>query len=199
MSNSSSDMTEGTLRQRRNLLITSIILIFYSTGDVKLGSQLSILGASIVIGNPDSLIYFLSVAHIYYLYRYWQYAVADPFYISEKERYKRLKKAKLDSHLKQRILDESGVGTARGFNLSDFEMINGVVKGYVLEAGFEDNEVKYHVDFFEPMLTKRIHWRIAYQVYFKGKLITDFILPLVLAAWAVGHIVYFILSGLGFI
>lgn len=69
-------MDEGILRQRRNLVtISIIIIIFYIAG----GSFKSILGVS--IKNPEYIEYFLSIAFMYLLWRYWLYSKGEISYL----------------------------------------------------------------------------------------------------------------------
>lgn len=186
MSNRSSDMTEGTLRQRRNLLITSIILIAYFYTGIELGSQLSILGATVTVGRPTALLDLIFVAHCYYWFRYYQYVHADPFYLSEKGRYKRLVYESEEHQISSAAIKAAGVSSPYPPFRSDFESVDGSrLKGFVKVPVITDgqsSEEKIPVEFDASFLNKKFHWGIAFQVFVKGKLVTDFLLPTFLAS-----------------
>lgn len=65
-------MGEGLLRQRRNLLITAILLWIMKYGGVTF-SKVSFVGFDIAFKNPNALILSIWVAFAYFLFRYYQY------------------------------------------------------------------------------------------------------------------------------
>ncbi len=71
------DMTTGLLRQRRNLISVSIIIILYYVGNIEI-SQLNFLGNRIKLGNPNVISYFLWLLFFYFFYRYWLYFKEEP-------------------------------------------------------------------------------------------------------------------------
>ena len=70
------NMHEGLLRQRRNLIITSVILWFLKYGKVSL-SKISIAGFDIAFENPNVLTLSLWLAFAYFYFRYYQYFVEE--------------------------------------------------------------------------------------------------------------------------
>ena len=70
------DVSEGILRQRRNLLISSIILplFFFSGAEIE---KTNLLGTIIKIENPLIIKISLVGLFIYFLWRYWQYYLEE--------------------------------------------------------------------------------------------------------------------------
>lgn len=69
-------MTEGLLRQRRNLMAVSLALGFLKLGEVKI-SQLDVYGVAITFDNPHVLFVSLWLAWGYFALRYVQYFVQE--------------------------------------------------------------------------------------------------------------------------
>ena len=66
------DISDGLLRQRRNLLLISLLmpLFFLSGASVE---KINILGTIIIVKSPDVVKYSLVMLFAYFLLRYWQY------------------------------------------------------------------------------------------------------------------------------
>lgn len=71
-------MSVDLLRQRRNLLVTSLILIAVNLAGAKLKREISALGAGIEFENPERLLWGVWVLWAYFLARYWQYLSEEP-------------------------------------------------------------------------------------------------------------------------
>lgn len=65
-------MESGLLRQRRNLISISSILIVYDFADIKI-EQVGWMGNSIEVGNPAALSLIIWIVWLYFLLRYYQY------------------------------------------------------------------------------------------------------------------------------
>ena len=70
-------MTDGLLRQRRNLLILSLILLFLKQGQAVISPALSISGANLKLANPVVIYEGIWIAFFYLNLRYFQYFIAD--------------------------------------------------------------------------------------------------------------------------
>ncbi len=73
--NKRADMLEGNdesifTRQRRNLIISSLFVIFYASGNLEI-SQISILGNTAKIGNPQIIYFILGLFYVYFFWRYY--------------------------------------------------------------------------------------------------------------------------------
>ncbi len=67
---------ENFVRQRRNIILISIVLILFDFADIQIG-KVSILGTNLIIGNPDIIHYFMWIMWTYFLIRYYQYFVQE--------------------------------------------------------------------------------------------------------------------------
>lgn len=71
----SDKQNEGFVRQRRNLMIASLVLLFSEATELKV-EKISAFGTELLIGQPQAVTTALWVAAIYWLIRYYQYARA---------------------------------------------------------------------------------------------------------------------------
>lgn len=71
------DLNQDTIRQRRNLIVTTLLLIFINVADVTFGNTVKFLGASLSIGNPDVIEPTIWVFELYFLWRFYQYFASD--------------------------------------------------------------------------------------------------------------------------
>jgi hypothetical protein len=65
-------MDSGLLRQRRNLISVSSVLIVYDFAEIKI-KQVGWMGTSIEVGNPTALSFMVWVIWFYFFLRYYQY------------------------------------------------------------------------------------------------------------------------------
>jgi hypothetical protein len=65
-----SDEHSHFVRQRRNLILISLLMLFYKVADLKL-TQIDILGNHATIGNPSIVTFALGIVFFYYLWRYY--------------------------------------------------------------------------------------------------------------------------------
>ena len=66
------ELRESFRRQRRNLLIISLVLLYAEVSDLTI-KQLSFLGNTLEIGKPTTVIFALWVGWAYWLWRYYSY------------------------------------------------------------------------------------------------------------------------------
>lgn len=66
------ELREGFIRQRRNLIISSIVLLFSQASGMSI-KKLSVFGNDIELAHPHSITALIWVATIYWLIRYYQY------------------------------------------------------------------------------------------------------------------------------
>lgn len=69
-------MNNDLLRQRRNLLITSIGLLLFDFANVSV-SHVSIIGTELLVGDVQTLTIFVWLMWLYFLVRYYQYRNAE--------------------------------------------------------------------------------------------------------------------------
>lgn len=71
------DMTEGLLRQRRNLLVVSIAVIFFYLADIQI-TEVNLLGTKILLRNEIAVHVSLWIFFFYFGYRYTIYYLEEP-------------------------------------------------------------------------------------------------------------------------
>lgn len=71
-------MNADLLRQRRNLMVTSLVLTAINLAGATLKKDVSVLGASIEFSNPERILWGAWMLWAYFLIRYWQYLNEEP-------------------------------------------------------------------------------------------------------------------------
>ncbi len=92
----------GFIRQRRNLILASLVLAFAQGTHLTI-HKLSFFGAEGTIDAPVSVVPFLSVLYLYFLWRYWQ-AFNALSRKPTKNRYREIKKTLLERIAVKRAL-----------------------------------------------------------------------------------------------
>lgn len=64
---------EGFVRQRRNLMIVSLVLLFSEVTDLTV-KKINVFGTELLIERPQAVTFVLWIAAIYWLIRYFQYS-----------------------------------------------------------------------------------------------------------------------------
>ncbi|TOK50906.1 hypothetical protein, partial [Vibrio parahaemolyticus] len=72
----SRELSEGLLRQRRNLLVSSVAVFIFIALGFEL-TELRFLGNTAKVNNPLVVPILLMVAHLYFTLRYWQYYLEE--------------------------------------------------------------------------------------------------------------------------
>lgn len=70
-------MNPDLLRQRRNLIAISVVLLIFDFAQIRI-TKVSILGTELLVGSAQTLMYFAWVLLIYFSLRYYQYLRAEP-------------------------------------------------------------------------------------------------------------------------
>ena len=96
------DISPALLRQRRNLLIVSMLLLFLKMSGAELQS-ISLVGLKATFKNPEAVLLFLQFFLCYFFYRYYLYIIQEPKLFIKEIFYSQLNKY---THLKlQKIKD----------------------------------------------------------------------------------------------
>jgi hypothetical protein len=90
------ELSAGTLRQRRNLFVTAIILIMIRHAQVTFGESIQLQGISLKIGNPEELHILMYVGLVYSVWRFYQYFSTDKAYGYVKSQYRELREGILN-------------------------------------------------------------------------------------------------------
>lgn len=184
-------MSDATIRQRRNLMLTTITLILIFHTGMAFGQKLTLFGASITISNPEMLLNFLLIGHVYFAWRFYQYFYMDGAYIALKNQFSKELSDKLDRILMNYIIKSlpKGLTTING----------GFTYEQVSRTGVSDNCYEVRVDF--PQISHRENsselvkvptkifrykrFYIGVKFLFRGKILSDFYLPFLLAIYAI--------------
>jgi hypothetical protein len=67
------DATDGFHRQRRNLILGSITVLFVEIAGIRLNADAGVFGFSFAIHKPETMSWFLWIAVFYWLVRFYQY------------------------------------------------------------------------------------------------------------------------------
>jgi hypothetical protein len=68
--------SEGFVRQRRNLMLSSLILLFSEVTELTV-EKLTLFGTELLIGKPQAVTMALWIATLYWALRYYQYSRAE--------------------------------------------------------------------------------------------------------------------------
>jgi hypothetical protein len=173
-------MSEGLIRQRRNLISVSCVLIFLKFAGVEI-SKLSFLGLDFSeLKNPSAFYLLIWVVYFYFTFRYYQY-----FWQEGKSRL--LSYYRSDTN--QCIIDKAWTNAREDKSC-------GIFRSYEPNtiAELEDNDWKYRADYtkedgtmivLNKTLLKRervkCRARVIIHLTFNTSIFTDYILPFLLA------------------
>lgn len=73
MSEEATDLRSGFVRQRRNLIITSLVLLFSLIHETKPIRELSIPGIKIEFTYPVNIHWYIAIVFVYFFWRYYVY------------------------------------------------------------------------------------------------------------------------------
>ena len=185
------DLSPGLLRQRRNLMVVSLIIIFMEMSGAQLGNVL-LLGISITFDNPESIPLFLMFFLVYFLYRYTLY------YWQERHSFWSLFSLNFEQKTRPKIYaiwNEKGIpvegqsntiyksGTLNFFDLE----VTGLLKRRVSEnkknpftGEIENKTIEFNIFYLWKEFLSA-----AFIVLFKERFVTDYYMPYLIALVAV--------------
>ena len=187
MNKSQLELSDGTLRQRRNLLLVTMLLVFMRHGQVAFGTEVKIFGASASIGNPDFILQLLFVVQAYFLWRFYQYFNADGAFSELKNQFRSTLTNRLDSSTVQQILKhlpEGKSGLEGSYYYSKLESLDSKyfqVEAKVPNGNFEQETFSVKIP-KGPIERQRI--RVFIGFLFRGRILTDFFLPYLLVGYS---------------
>lgn len=74
------DLSQDTIRQRRNMVVTSVLVIFIKLAGVTFGDKVNFLGATLSIENPEVIYKGILIFLAYFVWRFYQYFSTDNAY-----------------------------------------------------------------------------------------------------------------------
>ena len=192
--NNQLELSPGTLRQRRNLSITAIILILNFHADITIGKEIQLQSLSLNVGDPEKLRLFLYVALVYFVWRFYLYFSSDKAYGYVKNQYQELRDGILNRAVVKEIFRahpkiDSLTGSYEYSKLQSngtwYYKINAEAsrtKEDHPSGKFDVRNLKLRIEF--PRL-------IALWVFLlRGRILTDYYLPFLLALYALA--LYFV-------
>lgn len=188
MSNLVLEMSDATNRQRRNMMLSSIALILIFHAGMTFNSELKLFGASVSILKPNTLVTFLIIIHLYFIWRFYQYFHTDKAVSSLLFQYKTNLNAALDMIVKENIFKSLPKGT---------QSIHGdYTYRDIAKAGKSDGcytvIVNFPVDGYQSssqavdIPTNKFRFKslpVLAKFAFRGKVVTDYYLPFLLALY----------------
>ena len=177
------DLSPGLLRQRRNLMVVSLIIIFMEVSGAQLGN-ISLLGVSITFDKPESISLFLIAFLVYFLYRYSLYyrqeghsfrgVFCNELYQKSWRKIQAIRNEKFPSEIDRggnfNICRLKKTGFLKG--LASTDISDGM--GGLLKQDFEVEIIK---------LWKEILASI-FVVLFKERFVTDYCMPFIISVFA---------------
>lgn len=188
------DLSPGLLRQRRNLMLVSAVLIFLGFAQAELQS-IEALGLHVTFGRPEAVVLGLVTVAGYFSYRYLLYLVQEPGPGLKGEYFRRLNQyaepkilafrnaqypAGKELHLEERL----GVRSMRMFS-----WVLLVPSGRDSYGGLQTDELKIYLRQVWPESIKAALFACLARSYF-----TDYVFPFVLAAVGIAVGIYELLS-----
>lgn len=186
------DLNQDTVRQRRNLVVTSLLLIFVGLGEVEFGEVVSFLGATLQINNPEIIVNGLLAFNAYFLWRFYQYFSTDKAYsvlLSQyreyMDRYTSLKIVKMAC---KALSVQSLIG---GYSYQNLKRVKGFEYTlHVTESQEYDSASGTNVENTVPVKISlisvevhRLFSRIGF--IFRSRLLTDYFVPYILVVFSV--------------
>lgn len=180
-----SHMTDGLLRQRRNLFATSIVIIFLRFGGVQI-EKVALLGTELSFDNIEALYAGIWVAFLYFLIRYYQYFRQEPNLKIAKEFWAEMN-IRSSARLRVEAIKQHPASENYGgeFQFSELKKISAFIRQGTI-VGRQDEYgshalVSYSTDirkYVPQLLLAGIH------VVAHTSMITDYLLPFLVALFA---------------
>ncbi len=176
------EMSESLLRQRRNLLLSSIVLWFMKYADVSI-TKASFSGVDFNMNNASAIFTATWIAFAYFLYRYYQYFSDEGI-------------ARLRGAIQKALNEKCGPAIAafikesrNNENDTDLEPNYSLVKNnnwkFYGQTQVRDEAGGHHLESFEMYVPRWVFVKyevVAYlDVVFRKSVVTDYLLPFVVA------------------
>ncbi len=178
-------MSDGLLRQRRNLLLSSLLLIFIKIAEVEI-EKLSILGLKFEsFGNPQSIYLVIWVLFFYFLFRYYQYFMQEGIRNISLASYNDLEKRILllaDQYAKD-IHSSARCEQRQLISIKSQNWCFGIDVPVENERG--DSKTKRERIKFDSKIILKTKILSGFVLCFNHTVITDYILPVVIAIFTI--------------
>jgi hypothetical protein len=181
-------MTDGLLRQRRNLLITCILLCVMQNGGVTL-KKMSMAGFDIDFSNPSILVQGVWIAYAYFLFRYYQYFANEG--VGELQKvFEAAMDKKCERHIHAFVKKRyPNCNDAHLYSYGLLKLNNGIYRGQAPGNSYYDpatGSVVGSDDFILP-INWRVFWKGTVSAFldttFRNSVVTDYLLPFAVALY----------------
>ena len=176
------DLSQDTIRQRRNLVVTSLLLIFIELADVSFGSEVSFLGATLNIGKPEVLHRGLLVFQTYFLWRFYQYFSTDKAYGALRNQHREYMKRYTTIKIVQLICKPRQLSGLSGEYLYEKLSRKGLFT-YSIEAAVSKGEEFIAEISAIKLEASRLLARLGF--VFRARILTDYFVPYLVVVCAV--------------
>lgn len=182
---------EPFIRQRRNLILCACLVLFINLTGAQL-KQINFLGNSVEIRNPASMPWLLGIVLSYFFIRYLQLAheIKDKGF---KSRFLEKAKAYLSKYVLKREYDRDGSRLPQCYKfremmIADFNMFDGSLEWNNAFMSIEPKSSGPVIDLHDLHVSNRElilpFIRSAAYILFRTSLVTEFVLPVLLAVAA---------------
>jgi hypothetical protein len=183
------DLSPSLLRQRRNLMVVSLIILFMVIAGAKL-DKVTFLGIQMTFENPKAIIWFLKIFLIYFLYRYYLYIIQEPDLFLKNTFYDRLRALTWQkiqiakNEIYPQVKEYGGEYDFRKMKKAGIfkRNVNGVVgrdsSGGFIHGDFEINVLSFFWDGLRAFL----------YTLFNRSYVTDYFLPFIVAFAALASV-----------
>jgi hypothetical protein len=178
------ELSDGALRQRRNLMSITLLIVFIQLAGVEFGEQVKFMGTTFIITNPSFIGQFILISQAYFLWRFYQYFYHDSVAPTLKSQYRSQLKSKQDQKVMSQIFNKlpEGIKTISGsYTYDELKKLNvnsGVYDVEVSSPREEDFESDKHLVEVSRKLVEKKKLPVVCGFAFRGKIITDFYLPI---------------------
>ena len=187
------DLNQDTIRQRRNLVITTIFIIFIKLANVSFGENLTFFGASLYIGKPELIYDALLIFQGYFLWRFYQYFTTDQAYRALVKQFQTHMENSTRSKLVELICEPRGLKSLSG---GDYQYSNLTQKDFFTYSINASSFQRYNIateetesdEFVAEISSIKLEaYRLAYFIGYicKARILTDYFVPYVLVAYSV--------------
>lgn len=186
------DLSQDTLRQRRNMVITSVFVIFIKLADVTFGNKVNFLGATLSIGNPEIIYKGILVFLAYFVWRFYQYFSTDKAYAALCSQYREHMNTRTSIKIVQLICKPRNLQGLTGEYLYN-NLVRTSLLSYSVEATVSErydpakgSEVDTKLSANIPVVKIEAYRLLSVIVFiFRGRILTDYFVPYLVLAYAV--------------
>ena len=184
-------LSDGLLKQRRNLLVTSLLLLFLQQSGATI-EGLSVAGTSLKFSNPKAIYQGLWLLFFYFNLRYFQHYLDEghiKFNSVWDSKFSKNARERAEVYVKKKVVESGITGEIDGLPDHALRQIPGfkwqVDRGYIKWRDTAGGNDFFKHDINIPF---RILWRsvikTSYQIIMLGSSFTNYAIPFLLSAIA---------------